>query len=166
MEEDVFVPDEEMTPEAIVVTVHKAWGRSPEGAIIMRLTHNLKEDGGVEQEYFYRADDEFGPLVPELTRMLAANEIALLPWASRPIQLKTFLPRSKKQFRSDLIANSIMPSTVTAKIMAIESEVERETALNSWENSDYYDRFDPLINQIGSLFGLTSDNIDSIWPRA
>lgn len=161
MEEDVFVPDEEMTPEAIVVTVHKAWGRSPEGAIIMRLTHNLKEDGGVEQEYFYMADDEFGPLVPELTRMLAAKEVDLFPWQDRPVPVPT-VPQvvSRFQARAALYTVGLL-AAVEAAIADAEPLVQM-----AWVDAQEFRRDSPTILALATVLSLSGRQVDDLFIAA
>lgn len=56
-----------------------------------------------------------------------------------------------------------MPDQITAAIGEITDEKQRAKALNAWEYPTKFTRTDPLINQIGAIFGFTPEDIDIMW---
>lgn len=78
-------------------------------------------------------------------------------------QMQALTPR---QFRDALVDADIMPDDVTNAISQIPDEKQRAKALNAWEYPTKFTRTDPLINQIGSMFSLTPEQIDDMWLGA
>lgn len=70
------------------------------------------------------------------------------------------------QIRLGLLAAGIMPTAVDAAIAAIPDPVERSQAQAYWEYSTTYHRNHPLIAQLGSALGLSSDAIDALWQAS
>lgn len=75
-------------------------------------------------------------------------------------------PLTPREFRDALIDNEIMPDQVTAAINQIADDKERAKALNAWEYPTQFTRTDPLVDQIGTIFGLTPEKIDKLWTEA
>lgn len=75
-------------------------------------------------------------------------------------------PLSPRQFRDALVDGGIMPIDVTNAINMIPDDVTREKMLNAWNHAVSFDRFDPYIEIIGSMFHLTPDDIDTMWLGA
>lgn len=71
-----------------------------------------------------------------------------------------------RQFRDALIDADIMPDQVIAAIKQIPDAKQQAKALNAWEYPTQFTRTDPLIDQIGSMFNLTPEQIDTIWQQA
>lgn len=68
-----------------------------------------------------------------------------------------------REFRDILIDNDIMPDHVAAKINEISDPKVRAKAFNAWEYPTEFIRVDPLIDQIGVMFGLSPEQIDMLW---
>lgn len=64
---------------------------------------------------------------------------------------------SKGQARRWLIKQGIMPSMVTQEIAKIPDEIQRELAMSYWEDQTQYNRFNPLMIQIGTAFGFDTE---------
>ncbi len=75
-------------------------------------------------------------------------------------------PLTPREFRDALIDNDIMPDQVTAAIGQIADPKTRAKALNAWEYPTQFTRTDPLVDQIGTIFGLTPEAIDKLWTEA
>lgn len=75
-------------------------------------------------------------------------------------------PLTPRKFRDALVDAGIMPDDVTVAIGLITDPKERAKALNAWEYPTEFTRTDPLIDQIGAMFELTSDDIDAMWLEA
>lgn len=77
--------------------------------------------------------------------------------------MRSLTPR---EFRDALIDADIMPDQVTAAIEQMPDPKARAKALNAWEYPTQFVRTDPLVGQIGSIFGLTPEAIDALWIEA
>lgn len=75
-------------------------------------------------------------------------------------------PLTPREFRDALIDNDIMPDQVTAAISQITDPKARAKALNAWEYPTLFTRTDLLVDQIGTIFGLTPEKIDMLWTEA
>lgn len=67
---------------------------------------------------------------------------------------------SARQVRLWLIDNNISLASVEAAINTIVDEKLREKTLVEWEFAPYIERNHPLIQTIGDMLGLTSEQID------
>ncbi|MDB5415301.1 MAG: hypothetical protein JWR10_3636 [Rubritepida sp.] len=74
-------------------------------------------------------------------------------------------PLTARQLRLWLLSRSITGSQIITAIAALPGG-EREHALIEWEYSTEYLRSHPLIEQIGTAFGLSPSDIDAAWPDA
>ena len=72
---------------------------------------------------------------------------------------ESITPRQAKQA---LFLNGITAPMVVAAINQLPSP-NKELALIEWEDSTAFLRANPLVNQIGAVFGKTSEEIDEIW---
>lgn len=60
--------------------------------------------------------------------------------------------------------NGVLPSDIVTLIEThIPAGRDRELALWAWNRSQYFERINPLIDQIGALLGLTPEEIDIVW---
>ena len=59
--------------------------------------------------------------------------------------------------------DGILPSDVGAVISAIPDRATRELAKFEFDRARYFERVNPLIDQIGALLGLTPEQIDARW---
>ncbi|OEI84348.1 hypothetical protein BR10RB9215_C11150 [Brucella sp. 10RB9215] len=98
-------------------------------------------------------DGVHGPIAPYVPppELTAAEKRAMMP------------TRTPREFRDRLIDNNIMPEDVTAQINRISDPKLRAKALNAWEYPTEFSRLDPLIDEIGAMFGLSPEDIDAMW---
>ncbi|MBX8800467.1 hypothetical protein HBA92_06820 [Ochrobactrum sp. MR28] len=79
-------------------------------------------------------------------------------------------PLTPRQFRNALVDADILtdaaPDEVTQAIAQIAEVKTRVKALNAWEYPTEFTRSDPLIDQIGAMFSLTPEQIDTMWQQA
>lgn len=73
---------------------------------------------------------------------------------------------SARQLRLGLVAASILPSQVDAAIAAIPDDAARAVAEIEWEYASQFERDHPLIEQVGTALGLTTEQIDAMWQAA
>lgn len=129
-------------------------------------------EGRTRTPVVYRASDPYSPLTPLITQWLTAHPdqeiIAYVPPPEpTPEELRELMPvLTPRQFRDALIDADIMPDHVTAAIGLIPNEKQRAKALNAWEYPTQFTRTDPLIDQIGGMFNLTPEQIDTMWQQA
>lgn len=82
-------------------------------------------------------------------------------------ELRAQMPElTPRQFRDALIDADIMPDQVTAAIKLIPDAKQQAKALNAWEYPTRFTRIDPLLDQIGAMFELTPEQIDTLWMGA
>jgi len=82
-----------------------------------------------------------------------------LPQPVVPHIPESITPRQAKQA---LFLNGITSPMVEAAINQLPSP-NKELAMIEWEYSTAFLRSNPLVNQIGAVFGKTSAEIDQIW---
>lgn len=70
---------------------------------------------------------------------------------------------TRKQLRNGLLSIGVTSGDVEAQIAAILDPLEREAALIDWQDTQAYQRTNPLVNQIGVAMGLPSEQIDALW---
>jgi hypothetical protein len=70
---------------------------------------------------------------------------------------------SARQIRLWLIDNNISLSSVEVAINGIVDEKLREKTLVEWEYAPYIERNHPLLNTLGEVLGLTSEQIDNAF---
>lgn len=75
-------------------------------------------------------------------------------------------PLTARRLRLGLIAAGISISSVDAAIAAIENDEHREVALVEWEYASQFERNHHLIEMIGSMLGMTIEQIDTAWLAA
>lgn len=82
-------------------------------------------------------------------------------------EIRAGLPQlSPVQFRFLLLSIGFSGDDVNAAIAGIADPVAREKASIYWEYATYFERLNPLIDQIGALLGLTPEDIDTAWLGA
>jgi len=75
-------------------------------------------------------------------------------------------PITARQLRLCLVLNGISLDLVESAIDSIEDKTEREVARIEWEYATVFERSHPLIEQIGTSLGLTTEQIDEMWQEA
>jgi hypothetical protein len=75
------------------------------------------------------------------------------------IELPNLTPR---QFRQALVLSNISVEDIEANINLL-SEPHRSLAKIEWEYSTAFIRSNPLIDQIGSMMGLSTAQINDVW---
>lgn len=105
------------------------------------------------------------PLRPSNNHQWLNSEWVYVPQSEPTLEeLRVQMPAlTPRQFRDALIDVDIMPDQITAAIGEITDEKQRAKALNAWEYPTKFTRTDPLINQIGAIFGFTPEDIDIMW---
>lgn len=84
-----------------------------------------------------------------------------------PMDIRAAMPQlSPVQFRFLLLSIGFSGDDVNAAIAAIPDPVAQEKASIYWEYATYFERLNPLIDQIGALLGLTPEDIDTAWLGA
>lgn len=73
---------------------------------------------------------------------------------------------TSRQIRLWLLTKGITGNTVIEAIKLIPDEIAKETALVNWEYSTVFERSNPLIDAVGSILGLTPEEIDSAFNEA
>lgn len=73
---------------------------------------------------------------------------------------------SARQIRLWLIENNISLTSVENAINSIVNEKLREKTLVEWEYAPYIERNHPLLNTLGEVLGLTSEQIDAAFVQA
>lgn len=76
------------------------------------------------------------------------------------------LPLTPRQLRLGLIGAGISLASVDAAINSIENQYERDVARVEWEYASIFERTHPMIGQIGTVLGLTTEQIDAMWDAA
>lgn len=71
------------------------------------------------------------------------------------------LPR--REFRRALLQNGMDTATVLAVIGAIPDAAEREEMMIWWEDTQFFQRHFPVMEQMVSMAGLTEAQADAIW---
>jgi hypothetical protein len=73
---------------------------------------------------------------------------------------------SARQIRLWLIDNNISLTSVETAINGIVDEKLREKTLVEWEYAPYIERNHPLLNTLGEVLGLSSEQIDTAFVAA
>ncbi|MBB4145822.1 hypothetical protein [Rhizobium rhizoryzae] len=73
---------------------------------------------------------------------------------------------TRKQLRNGLLSIGVTSADVEAQIGTIADALEREAALIDWQDTQAYQRTNPLVNQIGVAMGLPEEQIDALWMWA
>lgn len=140
-------------------------------ALLIDMDYTSSE-GRTRAVVAYRASDPYSQLTPLITQWLTDNpDQEILPYIPptelTPEELRALMPElTPRQFRDALIDADIIPDHVAAAIGLIPNEKQRAKALNAWEYPTQFTRTDPLIDQIGDMFNLTPEQIDTMWQQA
>jgi hypothetical protein len=73
---------------------------------------------------------------------------------------------SARQIRLWLIKNNIPLTSIDSAIDSINDQMVKDSIRVEWEYAPYVERNHPWINNIGSLLGLTSEQIDQAFIEA
>jgi len=74
-------------------------------------------------------------------------------------------PVTRVQFKAVLRIAGLYDAVVTA-INSIEDPTAKAVAITKFEDSDSYDRDDPLFVMIAPAIGVTDEEIDALWVQA
>ena len=85
-----------------------------------------------------------------------------------PVENPTMVPEqiSAMQIRLWLIKNNINLTQVQGAIDSIEDVLLRDELSVKWEYAPYFERSNPFIDQVGSILGLNSEQIDQAFIEA
>jgi len=97
--------------------------------------------------------------LPENTQNSLRATFLGLPQPEVPHIPESITPRQAKQA---LFLNGVTSVMVEAAINELPSP-NKELAMIEWEYSTAFLRSNPLVNQIGAVFGKTPADIDAIW---
>ena len=89
-------------------------------------------------------------------------------WAAPVVAPPTpsFPTLTRKQLRNGLLSIGVTSAEVEAQIGTITDPLEREAAMIDWQDTQAYQRDNPLVNQIGVAMGLPEEQIDALWMWA
>lgn len=91
--------------------------------------------------------------------------MAAIGWTSSAVTAG-FPVLTRKQLRNGLLSIGVTSADVEAQIAAIPDPLEREAALIDWQDTQAYERTNPLVNRIGAAMGLPEEQIDALWMWA
>jgi hypothetical protein len=97
--------------------------------------------------------------------LLPLSDADYAQWLAEAVELPP-PPLTARQLRLGLLALGVTREQVEAAIAGISDAPAREAALIEWEYSSVYDRAHPLIGMVGTLLGLTAEQIDAAWSQA
>lgn len=93
--------------------------------------------------------------------------VQMPPLEPEPEPEPSLAPLTARQLRLGLVAAAgILPSQVDTAIAAIPDEAARAVAEIEWEYASQFERNHPLIEQVGTALGLTTEQIDTMWQAA
>jgi hypothetical protein len=87
-------------------------------------------------------------------------------WVTNPVVVSVPSSISPRQIRLWFINNNILLSSVEAAINSISDSVLREKTMVEWEYSPYVERNHPMIEILGSVLGLSPQQIDTAFIEA
>jgi len=87
-------------------------------------------------------------------------------WVTNPVVVSVPSSISPRQIRLWFINNNILLSSVEAAINSISDSVLKEKTLVEWEYSPYVERNHPMVEALGSVLGLSSQQIDQAFIEA
>lgn len=80
-----------------------------------------------------------------------------------PAQPPGFPTLTRKQLRNGLLSIGVTSADAETQIGTIADPIEREAAMIDWQDTQAYERDNPLVNQIGASMGLPEAQIDALW---
>lgn len=86
------------------------------------------------------------------------------PPVEEPVDPLT-LPISRVQFKAILRIAGLYDAVVAA-IEALPDPVQKAVALSKFEETDFYDRDDPLFAMLAPAIGVTDEQINALWVQA
>lgn len=81
------------------------------------------------------------------------------------IPIVEYFNLTRRQLLLGLLTINIKEADVDAKIATLPAD-QIDVANINWKYASVYNHDDPLINQIAAMFGLTQDQIDTLWKQA
>ena len=88
-------------------------------------------------------------------------------WAPpSPPPAPAFPTLTRKQLRNGLLSIGVTSADVEAHITAIADPIEREAAMIDWQDTQTYERTDPLVDQIAAAMSLPPEQVDALWMWA
>lgn len=134
----------------------------PEQIIHYDDLYSMSEvDGVVSQGELIRpAYDE---VIPAWDEIISANYTYSITEQVAPIA--AIPPVSPRQIRLALLSLGLAESVVDTAINNLESPI-KEQAMIAWKYSTTFQRNVPIIETIGTLLNLTSEQLDQLWIAA
>jgi hypothetical protein len=87
-------------------------------------------------------------------------------WVTNPVVVSVPSSISPRQIRLWFINNNISLASVESAINSITDPILREKTLVEWEYSPYVERNHPMVEALGSVLGLNSQQIDQAFIEA
>jgi hypothetical protein len=87
-------------------------------------------------------------------------------WFPNPVVINVPESISPRQIRLWFINNNISLSSVESAINSIPDSILREKTMVEWEYSPYVERNHPMIESLGSVLGLSPQQIDTAFIEA
>lgn len=81
---------------------------------------------------------------------------------SAPVVIEELEDLSSRQIRLGLLAIGISLDAIETILNGLPEPVKSE-ALIAWEFSNFFERNNDLVDEVGAMLGLTSDQIDDLW---
>lgn len=75
-------------------------------------------------------------------------------------------PLTRRQLRLGLLAGGILSSDVEAAIADIPNPTDKAVAEIEWQDATQYERNHPLLEMVGQMLGLSTEQIDAMWEHA
>lgn len=118
----------------------------------------VKYDGPIQPSDSYEDKSQRNILIEEdgvtITRV----------WLNNPIIIPTNI--SARQIRLWMVGNNISLTSINNAINSIEDSILREKTLVEWEFAPYIERNHPMVDTLGQILGLSSQQIDVAFIEA
>lgn len=112
-----------------------------------------------------RFDEEGTPIVMDLEEKpisAAKMKKVLAELAKEPVDTPEAHPLKRWQFKA-MVAYLGKADAIVTAINAMPDALTRAVVMARYENSDVYNREDPLFDQLAPAVGLTPEQIDDAW---
>lgn len=124
--------------------------------------------------YVLRDGDEFGS-APMFRQWVEENNPLIVPYiqppeptpeqrrASMPAKSMVELRAALRAVRTEAVPEGIYSEDIYAKIDVIADRDLREEAKDFFDHGQYAERRNPWVDILGAMFGLSPDEIDTLW---
>lgn len=142
---------------------------SPDGVQYPGIIINTWTDPDLAEIGLYRVlDSVIPPDKISIGFSLDWDEAASVVRRTHTLEPKpaVFPTLTRKQLRNGLLSIGVTSADVEVQIGTIADPLERAAALIDWQDTQAYERTNPLVNQIGVAMGLPKEQIDALWMWA